>query len=392
MISTRALDAASLIEDALDVLEARPRGREAPAPLVARGWDGFLRGLADDELEAIERGGLDAPWPSRTPASLHGFIARARHVVQLPVLVHASAEPEFRRHTSRRKDAQVAAFAQLVGAHARDAQRIVDVGSGHGHLTRDIALRAERPVVGLERDARLLERARELATQQGAAAQFLLVDVVRQGLALADGDCIIGLHACGELGDEMVRALGEASAHASLILVGCCPQKRRADARTPLAGGIPLSRGLLGLGNLSAGDDGVEASRAENLAARERRIALAWLLEQAGLDVKPHAELMGLNRRAAHRPLVDVAARVFARLGRTPPSQAMLEDAARVARETAALVRRWAVPRHSLARALEVAILLDRARFLEERGLVVHAGEVFPREVSPRNLALIASR
>jgi hypothetical protein len=43
-----------------------------------------------------------------------------------------------------------------------------------------------------------------------------------------------------------------------------------------------------------------------------------------------------------------------------------------------------------LARVLEVFVLLDRARHLEERGYDVTAGTLFPVEASARNLALLA--
>jgi hypothetical protein len=37
-----------------------------------------------------------------------------------------------------------------------------------------------------------------------------------------------------------------------------------------------------------------------------------------------------------------------------------------------------------------VHVRLDRAAFLEAQGFVVEAGVLFPAEVSPRNLALVA--
>ena len=45
-----------------------------------------------------------------------------------------------------------------------------------------------------------------------------------------------------------------------------------------------------------------------------------------------------------------------------------------------------------LARLLEVAVVLDRAAALEEAGHHVVVATVFPREVTPRNVGLFASR
>jgi len=269
----------------------------------------------------------------------------------------------------------------------------VDVGSGHGHLTREIAEETGLPVLGLERDATLAGRARTLSP--GASPTFLVTDVLRDGLALSTGDCVIGLHACGELGDVMVTSVARCRGVA-LALVGCCLQKRRQASRRPLcpAAGLDdrldLPRALLGLSNLAAGDDGVEASRAENLAARERRLALHRLLSEGGGPLRFGAEIEGLNRRAAQRDLSYLVVRAFALRGRPPPPQRAIDEAAIWARREHARARRLSLPRAMLARVLEVYVLLDRAAYLEGRGFAVEVGALFPMSVSARNLALVA--
>ena len=221
-----------------------------------------------------------------------------------------------------------------------------------------------------------------------------MTDVLREGLTLTAGDCVIGLHACGELGDVMVESAARSGA--AIALVGCCLQKRRASSRAPLcaapfagaAGALDLPRGVLGLSNLTARDDGVEATRAENLAGRERRLALHRLLEDDGATLELGAEIEGLNRRAAQRDLGSLVARAFAARGRPAPSVSAIEEAASWARAQHAEVRRLSLPRSLLARVLEVLVLADRARYLEERGRDVTIGLLFPANVSARNLVL----
>ncbi|MDB5213377.1 MAG: hypothetical protein JWO86_1304, partial [Myxococcaceae bacterium] len=53
-----------------------------------------------------------------------------------------------------------------------------------------------------------------------------------------------------------------------------------------------------------------------------------------------------------------------------------------------AQVRRLSLPRALLARVLDVLVLVDRARYLEERGRDVTIGLLFPTAVSARNLVL----
>ncbi|HSY21384.1 MAG TPA: methyltransferase, partial [Polyangiaceae bacterium] len=225
---------------------------------------------------------------------------------------------------------------------------------------------------------------------------FVVTDVLRDGLAPLPGDCFVGLHACGELGDAMVTSVAEVPG-TSLALVGCCLQKRRQLSRLPLCPvhgtgeRLELSRRLLGLSNLTARSEGVEASRSDNLAARERRLALHRLLTARWGPIRLGAEMDGLNRRIAQRDLSFLVARAFAHRGASAPSAAAIDEAARWAREAHARARRLSLPRALLARALEVYVLLDRAMVLERRGFLVRVGTAFPAHVSARNLALLAS-
>jgi len=368
-----------------DVLEARPADGRPPAALVHRAWDAFLLALDDATLDALEIGGLE--WPEGTPASLLAMIEEARVVSAIPLLPSVAATALRRRETPRKR-AQIDAFARVIVPLAERAARVVDVGSGHGHLTRDIAARIARPVVGLERDPSLAERARSLPMEPELS--FAVTDVLREGLSLRSDDCVIGLHTCGELGDAIVEAAAREGA--SVAFVGCCLQKRRSESRQSLCSELELSTRVLGLSNLTAGDVGVEATRDENLAARERRLALHRLLGERVGPLRFGSEIDGLNRRVAHGSLQLLVERAFARRGLPLPSRGDLERAANDARAQHARARRLSLPRAMLARPLEVFVLLDRASFLERHGLTVEIGVLFPNEVSARNLALLARK
>ncbi len=386
--------AAQLLASHRDVLDARPEEHDAPAALVARRWDAYLLAIDDTTLAALE---IDAEWPGDAPTSLLAFVAAARASSAMPTLESAGGAPGApgapKRRETPRKRAQIDAFARFVVPLAAKASRVVDIGSGHGHLTRDIGERIAVPVVGLERDIALAGRARTLS--EGASVAFAITDVLRDGLGINSSDCVIGLHACGELGDAMVESVARSGA--SIALVGCCLQKRRAASRSPLCdagelrGALDLPKVVLGLSNLTAREDGVEASRAENLEARERRLALHHLLAPRVEGLRLGAEIDGLNRRAAHRDLGSLVERAFAVRHLPPPPAAAIEGAARWAKTQHARTRRLSLPRSMLARALEVFVLIDRARYLEERGFDVTVGAIFPPSVSARNLALLGS-
>jgi protein-L-isoaspartate O-methyltransferase len=381
---------ARLVAGARDLLDARPRDGTPPAPIVERGWSSFLASLSDGALDALESRGLAAEWPEGAPESLRALIAEARRATEMPRLYPGAVEPRrLRSRESARKQRQVDAFTAMVGPLAARSRRVVDVGAGHGHLTRAVAERLSVPVLGLERDRDLAARARTLGDE---GTTFAVTDVLRDGLPLCADDCVIGLHACGELGDEMVV---QAAAHgAAIALVGCCLQKRRQEVRRMLSvddstgEALDLPKAVLGLSNLTARDEGVEATRAENLAARARRLALRKLLEEHVAPLRPGAEIDGLNRRVAQRDLTTLVTRAFSRRGLPIPSTTAIGRAAAWAEVHHARMRRFALPRSMLARALEVLVLLDRARHLERRGYRVTVGELFPETISTRNLAL----
>jgi hypothetical protein len=57
-----------------------------------------------------------------------------------------------------------------------------------------------------------------------------------------------------------------------------------------------------------------------------------------------------------------------------------------------ARVRRLELVRHAFRRPLETLLASDRALFLEERGYRVVVGTFCPRQLTPRNLAIVARR
>ncbi|MDB4946957.1 MAG: hypothetical protein JWP97_6491 [Labilithrix sp.] len=391
--------AASLLARHRDVLDARPDEGDIPPALARRGWAGYLLALDDAALDRIEAAGVDAAWPEGAPASLVELVTGVRDVCSVAPSPFAAGEElprRRRRFETPRKHAQIDAFARAVLPLAAGAKRVVDVGSGHGHLTRALAERLGVPVLGLERDEALAGTARALARH--GAASFAVTDVLASGLTFGPGDCVVGLHACGELGDAMV--LSAARAGAALALVGCCLQKRRSIAREPLfpggalaeadRGALDLPRSILGLSNLTARDEAVETSRANNLAARERRLALHRLLAESGVPLPLGAEIAGLNRRAAQAELDVLVTRAFAVRQLAPPSGVAIASAARWAATHHARMRRLALPRSLLGRALEVFVLLDRGACLEARDYEVTVSVLFPGSVSARNLMLCA--
>jgi len=269
--------------------------------------------------------------------------------------------------------------------------RIVDIGSGHGHLTRHLARAMGLPAEGWEYDPARVAVASSLTEHDGP--RFVTLDARTATMSLSRSDLVVGLHACGDLGDIAVRAA--CAAGASIALVGCCLQKRDGD-RAPLVVSAGLSRealtigrAVLGLGNAREGEEGVEADLATRTRSRVNRNALRALLNAAGLDLLPGAEMYRVNRRRATGALDDLVHLAFDARELESPSPEAIAHADRAARSEYALTSRWTLPRTMIARLIEVWVALDRVAFLATNGYDAHAVIAFDAAASPRNVAVV---
>lgn len=377
-----------------DILEQRVDTACAPEWCEARGWSSFLLSLDDDALRSAEAYGLAACLPdlAGAPRDLRELAREIMAATQLPMLARSmSLDQAALRSVGLRKRGQLSALLAAVAPMASEATRIVDVGAGSGHFTRLSAGLFQRDAVGLEQDQDRVRAARARVSFGDGRATFLAVDA-RNHLAFAERDLAIGLHACGELGDRVV----EAAAHArcDLALVSCCLQKISTSVRAPLSHltrEVRLRREHLGLTNLTAQPQGVEASIEVTLRARQTRYALGQLLRERGVSLAPGAEMAGINRRRANLGLAAVAEQALRLRDLPPATSAELDRHDALAADHYWLIRRFSLPRSMLARLIEVLVSLDRAAHLEERGLQVEVATLFERALSPRNIGVFAS-
>jgi SAM-dependent methyltransferase len=373
----------------------------APAWCEARGWTRFLLSLDADELTRCEEQGLLAQRAllDRAPPDLLALARRVAEATRLPLLDTPALPPppSALRAVPSRKRLQLSALLGAIGIMAERAGRIVDVGAGRGHLTRIAASVFDRDTLGLEREVDRVASATALAASPEfpSEARFLAFDACREELAFLPDDLALGLHACGEVGDRLV--LAAASAGCDLALVSCCLQKIEASARTPLsqtaqAAGFTLKKDALGLTNLSSRAVGVETSLEATMGAREARHALALLLRRRGVTLTPGEAMRGINRRQAHRGFAVIAEHALGLRHLAPLGDAERHSCEADAHADFARARRLSLPRSLLARLTEVAVVLDRAAALEESGHAARVAVLFEAGVTPRNLALFASR
>lgn len=394
--------ALALLTPVLDIVGSPVDEPEPPDWCQKRGWTDFLSSLSDEALAACESNGLESGilGLAGAPSDFRGIFREVQSVTRLPrqevtpLPVPAAAL----RGVPSRKREQLGTLLGALAPLAARAERVVDVGAGSGHFSRLSAELFQRRTLALDRDAARLrsgsQRSDQRARQVGLLElQFVESDLSQEALELRSTDLAVGLHACGELGDRLVLAVADAGCE--LALISCCLQKIQASERVALsraAGDFRLGRAELGLTNLTLRAEGVEASLADNLRAREVRLALRRLLCARGLDLRAGEEMRGVNRRRAQAGLAELSSRVLAKRGLAPATALELEHHLRNARRDHAAMRRISLPRHLLARLVELTVVFDRAASLTERGLAVRVAELFERRVTPRNTLLLARR
>ncbi|MEO7328477.1 MAG: methyltransferase, partial [Minicystis sp.] len=387
-----------------DIVEGRVDQGVAPLWCDARGWTPFLLSLDTATLTRCEEQGLLAGLAhhahlDRAPPDLLALAHRVADLTRLPTLETPARPPPARalRAVPSRKRLQLSALLGAIGIMAERAARIVDVGAGRGHLTRIAASVFDRDTLGLEREIDRVASAATLAASPEfpSEARFLAFDACREELAFLPDDLALGLHACGEVGDRLV--LAAATAGCDLALVSCCLQKIEATARAPLSqaaktAGFTLAKDSLGLTNLSSRAVGVETSLEATMDAREARHALALLLRRRGVALPPGEAMRGINRRQAHRGFRALADHALTLRRLAPLDETEHHSCAADAHADFARARRLSLPRSLLARLTELAVVLDRAAALEESGHAARVAVLFEAGVTPRNLALFASR
>jgi SAM-dependent methyltransferase len=386
----------SVLTPVLDIVDTPVDAPEPPAWCSERGWLEFLLGLDDQALFASERGGFaellnDCP---EAPQGLRELAAQVQHCTRLPALASSDLvlPAAALRGVGARKRGQLAALLGALPPLASNAERIVDVGAGRGHLSRLASELFACHALALDRDPALLRREQRAREVGPLDVRFALANVGQERLEFRASDLAVGLHACGELGDRLVSAA--AAARCDVALVSCCLQKTSAQHRLPLsreARGFSIRKSALGLTNLSTRDGGVEVSMTENLLGREARLGLRYLLQARGLVILAGEEMRGVNRRRAQAGFAELAAHALALRQLPSPSRTELDHFAEVACRDYAVMRRLSLPRSLLARLVELAVVRDRASALEESGQAVVVAQLFEQHLTPRNTALFAS-
>lgn len=376
-------------------------------PWLEKHWADYLLNLPDDALLHAEQHGLaelllpdeHAPTTLRETATTLSALE-----AQFPVLARPSAAASG-YGMSKPKLQQVDCFLRATRHCLRQSTeigRVVDVGCGLGALTRELAISLGVPCLGLDRDPEKVRSAERLAENVGSQVSFAVCDIQRPGAlrdVLRPSDLVVGLHPCGSLGEDLIRAV--ATSEAALLMVSCCimgrpwapvPFPRPPCSQLGQELALSMPRSALKMANLWAPGAVPEEKIITRLSLRQLLAIKGWLNESfAPSCTSLTPSMRGVTRAHVKGGFGSIAARVLHLRELPPASEKELTEAQRWGTEVAPIYRRLELLTPLLGEASELAVNLDRARSLEEAQKPTTLARMFPKASSPRNLAIYAA-
>lgn len=381
-LRTRLHSLIEALEQASDLLEAVPFRNPDPAwirrrPALAAG----LLALDEDRVEQLE---LDPDALALRLTELDPWFERIRDPTRVPAWpAHPDPEPPARLVSGipGRKLLQIRAFAATLDPDAVPAARL-EWCAGRGHLSRVLAHRQGVPGRALERDEALCRSGAERAG--GLPLRFEQCDVITDAPALAAGEEVLALHACGRLHETLLhRALAQPVA--GLALAPCCYHLLgpgithwQPMSRSGPAAALPREQA-----RLAVAETVTAPARVRRLRRRERAFRLgldAFRRSRDGTDLRRPLPSVSESVIAAG---FDAFCRFVAEREGPVPEDWLAEGYRLDAR-----IRRLDLARAGLRRVLELRMVLDRALALAEAGHRVGVGTFCARELTPRNLLI----
>ncbi|WP_338863262.1 methyltransferase [Myxococcus stipitatus] len=363
-------------------------------------WRAYARSLDEVGERRLDQGALvDVP-----PASLSALLRALEELTALPW--HEGLHPlsvTQRQGLSDKKTHELERVLSLLGPRTRFIRQAVDIGGGMGHLARLCARTFGWTFHSIDRDAALQDKGRRWLARtrpSGGDTLCFIQASVEDGLQpridpLFSGEdrVSIGLHTCGPLALTQIRK----SQGAGIVLnIGCCYDKLEVPRDYPVSG-VGSAQPLLFTPHALALTTRGRPWKTDAEFARMKRV-YAWRFAFHLLSKRHFPEQGFVRAGDAPQRLYDGPFGVYAldRLARLGLDTGMTDaqlDAFEVSvrAETRELLLCHLL-RDRFARALEVVLLLDRAMLLEELGFQVELLQLFDPRLSPRNLALIASR
>ncbi len=289
---------------------------------------------------------------------------------------------------------------------------LVDVGCGLGHLERVFSRSCDK-IVAVECDEATCGRFLGLSSSVEVVQGRLGDEAEDRRLAkeifarIGEGKPIglVGLHCCGDLTPAMMRLFSSTPEFSFMAVVACCYHKVQKDRNKPVSSRVQSEILNSDCKNLIYGPSALRLACQESLdkwlklTDQELEVREKDFGHRAAFEAFCHdRRLVKRKRKRRQRGSSDFVAKIMDtyEVGEGQLDQDQIKsDFTEYCRQTESefpLLSAVAALQLCLQSLLEYFITLDRCLFLIDNGLRVELREIFDVGLSPRNIALIASR
>lgn len=346
----------------------------------------WLDGLSDHQVSIWQ----DAPEQSHAACAV--YLPQLKRPLAMAKRHQQTAAPFWLRNGIKgRKWQQISAFSSLVSPLPKS---ILEWCAGKGHLGRLLAWQANHEVTSLEWQATLCQQGQQSADKLGLSQQFFCTDVLKQATRhyLQQEQQLVALHACGQLHINMLQD-AVANRVKSIRLCPCCYQlipqaEYQPMSRQAAQSALQLSRQDLRL----AVQETVTAHQRERdkrqTEKRYRQMFDIWQRSQTGID--EYLAVPSAPDSLFRQPPLFFCQWAAEQKGLQFDAEHQLDALQQAAEQRIRRLERMELIQHLFRRTLEHWLVLDRALYLEEQGYAVTLVEFCDREITPRNLAILA--
>ncbi|ABC31344.1 SAM-dependent methyltransferase [Hahella chejuensis KCTC 2396] len=334
--------------------------------------------------------------PARFQAIAHPFLPWLQELARASELVAAPSRsltfsPFDALHAPGRKWRQVTAFAAALPPLSGPVH---DWCSGKGHLARAVADANNVELFCFELDAQLCESGQTLADKQKLPIRYIRQDLLQPFDSRREeyrGGWRLGLHACGQLHVNLLRASVDSAADGVAIAPCCYHKLCLGEQYQPLSKTAREAKLTLSLKDVSLAVQETVTASAKERAQREKESQWRLGFDQLQRQLRSQDEYLptpSLPKAMLNGDFNAFCAWAAREKHLTLPTDIDYSHFAETGRSRYREVRRLELVRHLFRRPLEIWLALDRALFLQERGYEVTVREFCSREITPRNILI----
>ena len=248
----------------------------------------------------------------------------------------------------------------------------------------------DKPVMALEIQKNLCQQGKNLAIRAGVKISFCEIDLRKTKPLLPTHQCVVGLHACGDLTDNAIEAA--INNQSAIIVSPCCYHAIDSTEYIPKSTlgqqwNLHLDKKQL---KLPSAFEVVATDKQKTTRRKEVcfRLGFDWLLQNAGKTQK-YTSFPPIPPAWVAASFADFC-RLMLQRHNIKITRFDADMALQKGEQKAQVFRRLSMIRTPFRRLIELWLVLDKALWLQEAGWECKLGTFCSEDLTPRNILLLA--